>query len=260
MRNPLILVINLDRSPDRWAAMAAHLSALDLPFCRIAAVDGATIDLTLIADAERYRRSHGHDLRAAEVGCYFSHLMAMASFLATPALACIILEDDARVCDDFAALMTELMARDLCGFDVLRLQGRRRGWGITSVKGEHWSIKVHATRVTGSTGYLLNRKAAMHYLDGLLPMEVPFDHAFDRALHLGLRIGAVLPYPVSTSDVPSTIETDGADSRHGKVVGLARWTVMAWRTRTEVARVVAFLSEITRLMTMKFRGAGGNAR
>ena len=247
MSNPLVLVINMDRSHDRLQSITTHLDAQSIPFQRIQAIDGSKTDLSKLADAEGYRRCHGRDLRASEVGCYVSHLKAMTAFLETSETACVIFEDDARVCDDFIALVSEIIARNLCGFDMLRLQGRRQGLGLTKVRADRWSIKVHATRVTGSTAYVLTRKAAQRYLEKLPPMIVPFDHAFDRALHLGLRLGAVVPYPVGIADVPSTIETSVTTRRYGKATGIARWPVMAWRTQTEIARALACIAELPRI-------------
>ena len=255
MSTPLILLINLDRSPDRLRAVTEHLGARGINFQRISALDGAKMDLARYADAARYKRCHGRDLRASEVGCYASHLKAMGLFLETSQQTCIILEDDARVSDNFVSVVNELISRDLCGYDMLRLQGRRQGLGVPTAQGTGWSIKVHATRVTGSTGYILNRKAAERYLHCLLPMEVPFDHAFDRALHVRLRLGAVLPYPVDFAEVASTIETHNSVPRFGKVTGIDRWPVMAWRTQTEIARGLAFMVELPRI---KFRYAASS--
>lgn len=246
MSTPPVLVINLDRSPDRLSAINEHLTARGIAYQRITAVDGTQIDLNKYADADLYRRCHGRNLRASEVGCYVSHLKAMSHFLETAQPCCVILEDDARLAADFTAIVSELVDRKLYGFDMLRLQGRRQGLGITSIRNERWRIKVHATRVTGSTGYILNRKAAQRYLERLLPMAVPYDHAFDRALHLRLRLGAVLPYPVDFAGVNSTIETTRSESRIGKVKGISRWPVLAWRTETEVARALACISEVAR--------------
>ena len=40
MANYRILVINLDRSPERLAAISAQLEKLDVPFERVVALDG----------------------------------------------------------------------------------------------------------------------------------------------------------------------------------------------------------------------------
>ena len=250
---PLYLLINLDRSPERLETTGTHLSARGIAYRRLRGVDGNT--LTLRAPAvlpSAYRRYHGRTLRAAEVGCYLSHLSAMETFLASAHDYCVVLEDDVEVVPDFAEAVADLVANDLYDYDLVRLQGRRRGLGVRT----HWaandrSVEAMITRVTGSTAYILNRGAARKCLAQLIPMVVPFDHAYDRPLHLGLKIGHILPYPAqpargwsSTIDAPRAAQVQINDA--DKVGFFEKLPVLAWRTGTEVGRAMAALGPVLR--------------
>ena len=99
MNDILVLLINLDRSPERLETSSAALAAADVNFERISGVDGAQIDLNALPnfDAARARRAMGRVLTAGEVGCYLSHLAAISRFLETDAAQCLVLEDDFEV-------------------------------------------------------------------------------------------------------------------------------------------------------------------
>lgn len=251
---PLYLLINLDRSRDRLAVTGAHLHREGITFTRIPAVDGKALSLPLPGiDPELYKRRHGRSIRPGEIGCYLSHMRAMRTFLASPHRYCVILEDDAEFARGGKAAVEALVEGDLMGFDVVRLQLRRWGLGfpVARLSSGH-SLKVMATRMTGSLAYVLSRPAASRYLARLLPLCVPFDHAFDRPLHLGLSVGFVSPAPVVTAEALSlsTIEPPRTDRRRlasSEKVGLiGKFPVLRWRTETEIARALAASSQALR--------------
>ena len=89
-------------------------------------------------------------------------------------------------------------ARPLATWDVLKLESRRTGFklALQQLTPTH-ALCVNLFRSTGSAGYVLSRHAAQVYLDKLLPIGQPFDHAFDRGWFLGLRMREVAPLVVS---------------------------------------------------------------
>lgn len=252
IEEPLYLLINLDRSPDRLSATGAHLAGHGIRFTRLPAVEGKLVSLPVEGiDPSAYRRCHGRTIRPGEVGCYLSHMKAMRTFLATPHRYCVILEDDATVAPGGKSAVDALVAADLAGFDIVRLQLRRKGIGATVARlASGHRVRVMATRMTGSVAYILTRAAASRYLDRLLPLVVPYDHAFDRALHLGLKIGFADPAPFVPAVTASTIEPPKPDRRRlavaDKVGFWDKLPVLRWRAETEIARVMAATSEATR--------------
>ena len=87
-------VINLDRRPDRWAAVSGNLSALGIVPERI----GAT-------DADRVMGAIPDDLSLSQAACRESHFAAPDAFLQTGAPAALILEDDAELAPGACGLL-----------------------------------------------------------------------------------------------------------------------------------------------------------
>jgi glycosyl transferase family 25 len=56
-------------------------------------------------------------------------------------------------------------------------------------------LAVMLSRCTGSSAYLMNRRAATAYAQGLLPMSLPYDHVFDQGWRFGLKFRLVTPTP-----------------------------------------------------------------
>ena len=118
-------VINLDRAPDRLAAMTTQLQSLRLPYERIAAVDAANVteDMVTAVTAPRlgglfkgmpgYRQNAksgptiywpevGRYFVAGEIACYLSHGRALQAFVDSGAPAALVFEDDAEIDADIA--------------------------------------------------------------------------------------------------------------------------------------------------------------
>ena len=100
-----IFVINLDRSPDRMAYMEKQLTALNLSFERINAVDGNKSSddfLNKFYSKRLNREKYFAPLKKAEIGCYISHLIACEKVIQENLDYGIILEDDLILDSNFA--------------------------------------------------------------------------------------------------------------------------------------------------------------
>ena len=161
-----VYVINLDRRPDRWAAMALQLARLGIEATRVAAVDGSALesDRASIGDFIDIRR-----LSIGEGACVFSHCKALKLFLQTDAPAALILEDDVRLSADVPALLdgvewwpagASLMKLDRYGVKKHMIMGPRTGKTPTGR-----SLHPLALARAGAGAYLLNRKAATEVLE-----------------------------------------------------------------------------------------------
>ncbi|MFC7159339.1 glycosyltransferase family 25 protein [Pseudidiomarina halophila] len=92
-----VLVINLERSPQRWHAMVEQLEASGLPYERVEAVAGDTLTAEQIAqvfDSKAARHNYHYQLSRGEIGCYLSHLKAWQTILNQQLDYAIVLEDD----------------------------------------------------------------------------------------------------------------------------------------------------------------------
>ncbi len=230
------LAINLDRSPERLAEMAGRLDGLAIDWMRVPAIDGRRIALPLPGvDAAFYRAHHGRELLPDEAGCFLSHLRAMKAFLASPLRYAMVLEDDARVTPEAVRLVGMLTA-----------EGAPDDWDLVKFEAHHGAVGLPVRRLAdgarlcalplrsaGSAAYLVNRIAAAALLDRLLPMRFPYDHAFDRAWDLRIRVRAVLPLPIEAPRATSTISRPGTAARKQ-----APWQI---RAKTKSMRLVAAL-------------------
>jgi len=234
-------VINLDRAPDRLARISAQLQRLQLPFARLAAVDARalTAEQRRLLDEPGYRRKHGMTPVLGELGCYLSHVEVMRRFLAGTAEFALVLEDDVMLHDSLPAVLQGLMAH-ADRWDAVKLSAVHRGTPVRVLEvapGHHLAVML--SRVTGSSAYLMNRKAARAWLrepGGLLPMSLPYDHVFDQGWRFGLKFRLVTPTPCGHDDqIATTIVSPPGKPR--KFHWSKRFSTYAYRLGNESRRL-----------------------
>jgi glycosyl transferase family 25 len=240
MEGLAIWVINLDRATDRLVRIDRQLSALSLPFTRLSAVDARQLTAAQRAsfDEAAYRRKHGMAPVAGEIGCYLSHVEVMRAFLAGSASCALVLEDDVLLGDGLPAVLRALMAHP-GRWDMVKLSAVHSGTPVPVLDlGHGHQLAVMLSRCTGSSAYLVNRRAAEAYLrrdGGLLPMQLPYDHVFDRGWDLGLKVRLVTPTPCTHDEqIATTIE---APRTSRKFHWTRRLPAFRWRLVTELQRV-----------------------
>lgn len=234
-------VINLDRAPERLARIASQMERLGLPFTRLPAVDARALsdEQRGALDEAAYRRKHGMTPVLGELGCYLSHVRAMELFLATDAEFALVLEDDVLLKDSLPAVLQGLM-RQAGRWDVAKLSAVHSGtpMAYAEVAPGH-QLAVMLSRCTGSSAYLMNRRAATAYLrqpGGLLPMSLPYDHVFDQGWRFGLKFRLVTPTPCGHDEqIASTIVSPPGVSR--KFHWTRRLPAFAYRLGNEARRL-----------------------
>ncbi len=241
-------VINLDRAPERWASISAQLQRLAVPFERLPAVDARAFTPAHWAhlDEATFRRRHGMTPLPGELGCYLSHVEVMRRHLASDAEFALVLEDDVRLTERLPAALHGLMAH-ADRWDMVKLSavhsGTPQGY-LEVAPGQHLAVML--SRCTGSSAYLMNRRAAAAYAQGLLPMQLPYDHVFDQGWRFGLKVRLLTPTPcVHDETTVSMIGTPG----HGpsrKFHWTKRWPTHAWRLGNEWRRLMYGLRETRR--------------
>ena len=233
--------------------MSAQLQHLQLPFTRLAAVDARALTPLqhAVLDESAYRRKHGMSPVLGELGCYLSHVAVMRAFLASAAEFALVLEDDVLLRDSLPAVLHGLV-RQAGRWDVVKLSAVHSGSPqpvLEVTPGHHLAVML--SRCTGSSAYLMNRRAAEVYLrepGGLLPMQLPYDHVFDQGWRFGLKVRLVTPTPCGHDDqIASTIVAPPGASRK------FRWTqrlpTYAYRLGNEWRRLRHGLAETLRERT-----------
>lgn len=232
-----IYVINLDRSPERWMRMQRQLDALSLPYERFAAVDARrfTPEQTAQLDRPAYERLHGMAPLMGELGCYLSHVTLMRHFLASPHAWALVLEDDVTLTEALPRVM-EGLARHAGRWDMVKLSAVHSGTprAVLDLTPGH-RLAVMFSRCTGSSAYAINRVAAQRYADGLLPMQLPYDHVFDRGWQFGLKVRLVTPTPCIHGDEGDS--TIGSGPSREKFHWTQRGTTYAHRLSNEMRRL-----------------------
>ncbi len=240
-------VINLDRAPDRLERISGQLQALGLPFTRLPAVDARafTPDQAASIDEPAYRRKHGMTPVPGELGCYLSHVQVMRGFMAGDARFALVLEDDALLRGSLPGVLRGLIA-NAGRWDMVKLSAVHSGTPVPvlDVAPGH-RLAVMLSRCTGSSAYLVNRRAAGRYLQGLLPMSLPYDHVFDQGWRFGLQVRVVTPTPCGHDEqIASTISAPPGSSR--KFHWTRRLPAFAYRLGNESRRLAYGVREVLR--------------
>jgi glycosyl transferase family 25 len=99
-----ILVINLDRAPQRLQRMASLFAELGLDFTRVPAVDGRDL-----ADRQGSgsRKGMYYDLGSGEIGCFLSHIKCWDAALQQDTEYSVIFEDDVHFGSGARALLVD---------------------------------------------------------------------------------------------------------------------------------------------------------
>lgn len=192
-----IYLINLDRSNDRLLSAEQHFNAVGLPFERIVAIDAHNEDMSgYPIERSVFQRTHGRTtIRPGEIGCYFSHLRALRTFLASGREFGIVLEDDTVPEPWLPATLTTLFdwSED---WDIVPLFHFHRGGPVPLRRGNGMSLTVFFGPVSSAAAYLVNRRAASVLIEELSTMQACVDHALFTTWKNGLRFRGVTPMAI----------------------------------------------------------------
>ncbi|WP_347313038.1 glycosyltransferase family 25 protein [Defluviimonas sp. SAOS-178_SWC] len=255
---PPIYVINLDRAPDRLAAIAAGLDGFGLSWRRVEAIDRLAVsDDWLTAEFGAGELSRAFPATPGDMACSLSHQALWREIASGEAEAAIVLEDDARLSDAFVRLASADLA------------GHMRRHGMGALKIEFWpgpqqsrrfpvgqdlgpitgGMRLYRMRsgFLGTCGYVLTADAARQLLRRFPKLGVPVDHfLFGPEAALGfdlLRPGFVNPAPVLHDVARFGSDIGPARSEGKRTIGrrlrdhVARRRLAAETRRGEVERV-----------------------
>ena len=172
-----IFLINLDRATNRLAFVARRLDALELPFVRITAVDGAqltSVEHTSFVAARPRDGKRGW--RVGQIGCFLSHFDAWGRIAAGDAQFGLVLEDDLHVSGKLPALLgdTGWVPDDA---DVVRLEATGQwlalGRPVASTSGR--SVRRIRSAAWGAGAYLLSKQAAVRLIASDPASQSPVD-------------------------------------------------------------------------------------
>jgi glycosyl transferase family 25 len=233
-----VYIINLDRSPDRFARVEESASRSGIRIERVAAVEGAALDLALEpnVDAATFSRVNGRPLLAGEAGCYLSHIKAIEIFAESGAPMALICEDDVDFTPDTMTFMQDLA--QIKGWDVVKLYSfRTHGFRAHEHTAHGFAIgRCVAGPVGSSAAYAISHDGVCRLLASLKPMIVPYDVALERGWHGQVRFFMTDRRAIALQpEQPSTITSDEG-YRRGKYPFYRRIGTLLFRASEYIRR------------------------
>lgn len=231
-------LINMEQAKARRSFAEDNLRAAGFVVDLVQAIDGRKLEFPHRKFAATlYALKHGKRPNPAELGCYLSHLKALSSFLESGEAHGLIVEDDISFRPGAGALINEALALG-SRWDLLRLSGlhsSRSSIPVPLIKlRPGFALCIPLSSQTGAGAYIVNRRAALALLNRLLPMSLPFDHAFDQDWRLGIRSLALHPMPVEQKSVHDTqIE---ANRSYKYPMWRRYWSVLPYRLMVVLIR------------------------
>ncbi|MDR1494324.1 MAG: glycosyltransferase family 25 protein [Planctomycetaceae bacterium] len=194
-------IINLDRDHERWNDVSERFRTLGFNVIRVPAIDGKTLQFPHPDFAAwRYFFYYGRPVMPGEIGCYFSYIKTLKTFLSTNESHCLICEDDVKPATELPTILDEAMKySDL--WDLLRLNAIRPTSGVKVVElTSGYYLSSDLKTASGNGCALTSRPAAKQILAKLLPMRLPLDVALFYSFPIGIREMTVQPFPVALNE------------------------------------------------------------
>lgn len=184
-----IVVISLDRRPDRWAIFQEKAVAAGIQgkAQRLSAVDAkefighehpAITLLTAHNIKNGMRRAHYEIDSTGAIGCSLSHFKAWEFLKNSSAPALVIFEDDSHVPKDFKQRLSMLLEElPSPGWDVVTFYNTPYQGGLTGCTpdptfSDPWQT---CTSLMGSHAYMVSRSGAQKLLSRAYPIEMHVD-------------------------------------------------------------------------------------
>ncbi len=207
-----VFLINLDRSLDRLKNATGNLNEVGLPFKRIAAVDGAKLDMGNLgefANPEALQKNKW--ITPPAIGCALSHYAAYQAFLASDADWAIILEDDIELSKNIVEVVNVAVSViNKTDVFLLYFHGDEKVFSTDSAKVVNSIYSFHpAASLWGgyaAAAYLIHRDVAKRLRDYVFPVHISADSygVFHQAGVIG-GLWALLPPISKTSNFGSDI-------------------------------------------------------
>ncbi|MDX2110971.1 MAG: glycosyltransferase family 25 protein [Verrucomicrobiota bacterium] len=198
------VVITLEDSKDRQAHMNTEMERCGIPFdffiakrMEVSAAHGHGN-----YDRQKRLKRTGFDMSAGEVGCFLSHREVWKNAVRT-GKSLLICEDDIRFLHalDFSS---QLM-RYSPSFDLVRLHGVFPTRYFELGQLQNYSIVSYNKGPRGSAAYWIKPAAAERLLELSQRFYQPVDDFIDEEWRHELRIIGIMPYPVETLALETTI-------------------------------------------------------
>lgn len=269
--NMIVYCINLDRRPDRLQHIRDELKRCDVPFTRLAAVDGSDREIAEIA-ATIQPTTLGQRMSNGAFGALQSHRKAWTTFLGTADSHCVVIEDDMLLSDDFGSLLNpEWIPADA---DLVKLET----WGnrvqvdssVIPISAQRGIAQLFSSHI-GAGAYVISRSAAVKALNFTDVAKDPVDEVlFNVSLPFneGCKVYQLLPAAAVQGKRPQGKANDRAWAATSISERFADGAAVVSHDETALQRLLRRLREEirslflgSRYIVVPFaRGAGGEEK
>ena len=212
MSNYKVLVINLERSPERLAGIKSQLDALGIGFERIEAVDGKKLsneEIERAAPARIVSRTYHRTLSRGEVACGLSHRRAWQKIVDDRLDFAIVLEDDAGILENFVDVIRLVATLPEGTWDYIKLFPLTKAGNRNIAKRFDYmghTFVIYHRFPLGFCGQAISRCGAQAMLANLPYVTEPADSQLKSWWDAGIYPFGLLPYCVhhefgATSDI-----------------------------------------------------------
>ena len=209
--NPIpLFLINLDSRTDRLEKMIPRLG--DLPFTRIAAVDGQNLADEILSPFAKY------PLAKNEIACILSHKLVWQKIVEENKHYACILEDDVHLSTSFPDFIRhdDWLPDD---FNVIKIETflARVFLSREKIPAGDRLLRQLGSMHAGSAGYIVSRKGALGLVDITQHPESPLDHLLFEVTDTasGFKILQMCPALCIQEEVlyPESSKSDITDAR-----------------------------------------------
>ena len=177
-----VFVINLDRSPDRLASISKNLNKLSIPFERISAVDGTSLDMTDVGSFAIKESIEKHKwITPAVIGCALSHYAAFKKLAESEGAEwALILEDDIEFADNVVELLNaSVQVINRTDVFLLYFHGKEKSFSkpasISLGKAHAFHAAVTLSGGYAAGAYLVHRDVAKRLANYVFPVHISSD-------------------------------------------------------------------------------------
>jgi glycosyl transferase family 25 len=174
-----IFLVNLERRPDRLAAMKAQLDRLGLAFQRFNAVDARTADPAALRAPFAENGPLG-TLSPGDMGCTLSHIHIWRMIADGPDAWVTVLEDDIQLSDSAPEFLID-SAWIPKGIGLVKPERYGDENQLIVIGKPHIAVKGRMlapllSRHTGTGGYIISRETATQLANMKDKLALPVDH------------------------------------------------------------------------------------
>ncbi len=222
-------IINLKRSVDRRAHIIKEAERCELDYKIVEAVDGGAVpeeEILRHTDMEVVSR-HRDWLSNRAIATSLSHRKVYEAIISDNVEVALILEDDARLLENFSSVL-EAIPKRVKGSEVVLLHyisfaplGLSTQSEVELVDGRKLMFPLHLEGVGSAAAYVITQAAARKLFDNLLPLQTAADSWYDFTARGWLEKVRVLYKPVvSLIGAKSTIYIDSQSGFRSKLTEL----------------------------------------